>query len=108
MSILDGKMRTVARATALAVMLGLAISGPVMAQTEEPTEPASAAADTVTEDEGGFDDWGWFGLLGLLGLAGLRKREAQVVEPARTERIDPVRSQRVDVDPNLETRDPQR
>ena len=90
MSILDGKVKTVGRATALAVMLGLAVSGPVMAQTEEPTEPASAVADTAEEADDGFDDWGLLGLLGLAGLAGLRKREAQVIEPARSERIDPV------------------
>lgn len=90
MRIVDGKVKTVGRATALAVMLGLSVSGPVMAQTEVPTEVANAVTNTADKADDGFDDWGLIGLLGLLGLAGLRKREAHVVEPIRTERIDPV------------------
>ncbi len=177
MSMLDGKVKVVARSTAVALLLGLAVSGPVAAQTaaptgtaaagaagqattpptagapteavateaanatedvteaagvtetagtevttqtaatEEPTTVATAPAATVDDDDEGFDDWGLLGLLGLGGLAGLRKRTAHVIEPVRTERVetvvDPIRTQRadtqrVDVDPNIDTRDPRR
>lgn len=91
MSILDGKVKTFGRATALAVMLGLAMTGPAMAQQDEATEVADAVTDTAEEADDGFDDWGLLGLLGLAGLAGLRARQSRVVEPARTERVDATR-----------------
>lgn len=104
MTMLDGKLKTVGRAMALAVMFGLALTGPVSAQVstptegvEAPTEIATTATSTVDEEEDeGFDDWGLLGLLGLAGLAGLRARQSRVVEPARTERVEPVRTERVD------------
>ncbi len=124
MRMLDGKVKIVARSTAIALLLGLAVSGDVAAQatpteaagteeaTEAPTTVATTATTTTEDEDGGFDDWGLLGLLGLGGLAGLRRRTAHVVEPVRTERVetvaDPIRTQRVDVDPNIDTRDPRR
>ena len=124
MRMLNGKVKVVARSTAVALLLGLAVSGDVAAQatpTEEatqaadtgaPTTVATTATTTTEEEDEGFDDWGLLGLLGLGGLAGLRKRTAHVIEPVRTERVetvtDPTRTQRVDVDPNIDTRDPRR
>lgn len=76
MKTLNTKGMTGLRAAAVGLMLGVFMSGPVVAQEAEPAMRAQEAAQPA-EDEG-FDDWGLLGLLGLAGLAGLKKREPEV------------------------------
>lgn len=73
---LNTKGMTGLRAVAVGLMLGVCMSGPVVAQEVGPVLRAQEAAQPADDD--GFDDWGLLGLLGLAGLAGLKKREPEV------------------------------
>jgi MYXO-CTERM domain-containing protein len=74
---------TTHRTAALALVLGLACSAPVLSQTTGGTggtagstsAPSTTASTTapVGGDRNRDWDWGWLGLLGLIGLAGLRR-----------------------------------
>lgn len=81
------RLMLVLRSALIAVVMALGVvtaGAPVVAQdaaTEVATEAAEtvdAAADTVEDDDDGFE-WGLLGLLGLLGLGGLFRRPQPVV-----------------------------
>ena len=59
------------RIAVLSLILAIALTGVVSAQTGAPGEGARATTRTQETRSDRGSDWSWLGLLGLAGLAGL-------------------------------------